>query len=331
MKRLAILGSTGVLGSKALEVVKDYREEFKVVSLVAGHRSEKFKAQVGEFKPGFSGVGTEALVKAVTGADLVIVAVVGKAGIAPTLAALKAGKTVGLATKEVMVLKGKEVMELAEKSRGLIIPVDSEHCAIFQSLKAGKAEEIKNLYLTMGKGRISTMSEAEKQRLTPKQVLQRKTWAMGQKISIDSATCLNKAFEIIEARWLFNVKPEQIKVVVHPEYVCHSLVEFTDGSWITELGVPEMKRYLAYAMFYPERKIVPKVPELDLSEKSLSFERVDLKDYPGLRLGYSALEKGGKASEVLYEADERAVDRFLEGKIKFTQIVPEIEAEMEKI
>jgi len=331
MKTIAILGSTGVLGTKALEVVRDYPGDFKVISLVTGHEGEKFEAQIREFKPEYSGVGTGALVKAVEGVDLVIVAVVGRVGIEPTLAALKMGKIVGLATKEVLVLEGEKVMELVEKHKGQIVPIDSEHSALWQSLKSGSKKEIKRLYLTMGKGKISEMSEAEKAKLTPEQVLQRKTWVMGQKIGIDSATCINKAFEVIEAKWLFNVKPEQIKVVVHPEYVCHSLVEFVDGSMITELGVPEMKRYLSYAMFYPERRKVKGVESLRLEGKSLSFEAVNLDKFLGLKLGFMALEKGKKGAEVLYETDEKAVELFLKGKIKFTEIVPMIRAEMEKI
>jgi len=332
MKRLAILGSTGVIGSKALEVVRDYPQEFKVISLAAGHESEKLKKQAEEFRPKVVGIGKEGLMKAVTEeADLVIVAVVGRAGIAPTVAAIKAGKNVALATKEVLVVAGEEVMKEAKKNKVKIIPIDSEHSAIFQSLKAGKPKEIKNIYLTMGKGKISQMSKEEKAQLTPEMVLERKTWVMGKKIGIDSATCINKAFEVIEAKWLFDLKPEQIKVVIHPEYLCHSMVEFVDGSIMAELGVAEMKRYVEYAMFYPQRREVKNIPEINLVGKSLSFEAADLDKFPGLKLGYLALEKGGRAGEKLHEADEEAVRKFIAGEIKFTQIVPLIEAEMRKI
>jgi len=333
MKRLAILGSTGVIGSKALEVVRDYPDEFKVISLACGHESEKFREQVKEFKPKIAAVGEEELAEAVRQpeVDLVIVAVVGRAGIAPTVAAIKAGKNVALATKEVLVAAGEEVMKEAKKNKVKIIPIDSEHSAIFQSLKAGKPKEIKNIYLTMGKGKISQMSKEEKAQLTPEMVLERKTWVMGKKIGIDSATCINKAFEVIEAKWLFDLKPEQIKVVIHPEYLCHSMVEFVDGSIMAELGVAEMKRYVEYAMFYPQRREVKNIPEINLVGKSLSFEAADLDKFPGLKLGYLALEKGGRAGEKLHEADEEAVRKFIAGEIKFTQIVSLIEAEMRKI
>ena len=333
MKRLAILGSTGVIGSKALEVVRDYPDEFKVISLACGHESEKFREQVKEFKPKIAAVGEEELAEAVRQpeVDLVIVAVVGRAGIAPTVAAIKAGKNVPLATKEVLVAAGEEVMKEAKKNKVKIIPIDSEHSAIFQSLKAGKPKEIKNIYLTMGKGKISQMSKEEKAQLTPEMVLERKTWVMGKKIGIDSATCINKAFEVIEAKWLFDLKPEQIKVVIHPEYLCHSMVEFVDGSIMAELGVAEMKRYVEYAMFYPQRREVKNIPEINLVGKSLSFEAADLDKFPGLKLGYLALEKGGDWGTKLHEADEEAVRKFIAGEIKFTQIVPLIEAEMRKI
>ena len=333
MKKVAILGSTGVIGSKALEVVRDYPDEFQVISLAAGHDSEKFKAQIKEFKPKVTVIGEENLIKAVSEPeiDLVIVAVVEKVGIGPTLAAIKAKKDVGLATKEALVLAGEQIMAEVKKQKVNLIPIDSEHSAIFQSLKSGEPKEIKNIYLTMGKGKISLMGEAEKEKLTPEEVLNRKTWVMGQKIGIDSATCINKAFEIIEARWLFDLKPEQIKVVVHPEYLCHSMVEFVDGSVIAELGVPEMKRYLQYAMFYPRRIAVKNIPAMDFSDKHLSFEKTDLEKFPGLKLGYLALEKGEQGAKTLYEADELAVEKFLKGEIKFTEIIPMIEREMGNI
>jgi len=332
MKKLAILGSTGVIGSKALEVVRDYPDEFKIISLACGHESEKFQKQIKEFKPKTAVVGSEKLAEAATEdqVDLVIVAVVGIAGIAPTLAAIRAGKDVALATKEVLVAAGEEVMKEAKKYKVKIIPIDSEHSAIFQSLKAGKQKEIKNIYLTMGQGKISQMSQAELEQVTLEMLLDRKTWTMGQKISVDSATCINKAFEIIEAKWLFDLKPEQIKVVIHPEYLCHSMVEFMDGSVIAELGIPEMKRYVEYAMFYPQRREVKNIPEINLAGKSLSFKAVDLDKFPALKLGYLALEKGGDWGARLHEADEKAVKKFISGEIKFNQIVLLVEAEMRK-
>lgn len=333
MKNIAILGSTGVLGSKALEIVRDYPQEFKVISLACGHESEKFKAQIKEFKPKVTAVGETDLVKAVSGReiDLVIMAVVGKVGVRPTLEAIKLGKNIGLATKEVLVLAGEQIMAEVKKQGVNLIPIDSEHSAIFQSLKSGGKKEIKNICLTMGKGKISEMSEQEKEKLTPEEVLRRKTWVMGEKIGIDSATCINKAFEVIEAKWLFDLQSGQIKVAVHPEYLCHSMVEFIDGSVIAELGIPEMKRYVQYAMFYPKRIAVKNIPAMDFSNKHLSFEKADLEKFPGLKLGYLALEKGEQGAKVLYETDELAVGKFLKGEIKFTEIIPMIAKEMEKI
>ena len=321
-----------MIGSKALEVVRDYPDEFKVISLASGHESEKFKEQVKEFQPKIAAVREEELGEAARQAevDLVIVAVVGTAGITPTLAAIRARKDVALATKEVLVVAGEEVMKEAKKYKVKIIPIDSEHSAIFQSLQAGKPKEIKNIYLTMGQGKISQMSQAELEQVTLEMLLKRKTWTMGEKIAVDSATCINKAFEIIEAKWLFDLKPEQIKVVIHPEYLCHSLVEFVDGSIIAELGVPEMKRYVEYAMFYPQRREVKNIPEINLAGKSLSFKAVDLDKFPALKLGYLALEKGDDWGAKLHEADEAAVRRFIAGAIKFIQIVPLIEAIMKK-
>jgi len=333
MKKIAILGSTGVIGSKVLDVVRDYPKEFKVISLTCGHESEKFNEQIKEFKPEIAVVGEEDLVKAVShpAIDLVIVAVVGTAGIKATLAAIKQKKNIGLATKEVLVVAGEEVMKEARKNEVEIIPIDSEHSAIFQGLKSGEKREIKNIYLTMGQGKISQMNREELEKVTPEMVLNRKTWTMGQKISVDSATCINKAFEIIEARWLFGVRPEQIQVVIHPEYVCHSMVEFVDGSVIAELGVPDMKRYVSYAMFYPQRREVKNIPHINLAEKSLSFKAVDLEKFPGLQLGYLVLEKGGRAAKILHQTDETAVTEFLKGEIKFTQIIPMIEKEIKKL
>jgi len=332
MKKVVVLGSTGAVGSKALEVVRDYPDRFQVVGLAAGHESDKLNQQIQEFKPKIVGIGAEGAVRAVIKeADLVIVAVVGKAGIRPTLKAIELKKQVGLATKEVLVLEGERIMNQTKKQKVNLIPIDSEHSAIFQSLKSGRKTEIKQIYLTMGKGKISEMSEAEREKLTPEAVLNRKTWVMGKKIGIDSATCVNKAFEIIEARWLFDLRPEQIKVVIHPEYLCHSMLEFKDGSIVNEVGLPEMKRYVQYAMFYPERKEVFNLPEINLIGKSLSFEAADLNKFPGLALGYEALRKGKRGAEILYEVDEMAVNKFLRGEIKFTEIVPLIQREMEKI
>ena len=332
MKKIAILGSTGVIGSKALEVVRDYPKDFKVISLACGHESEKFQKQIKEFKPKVAVVGSEKLVEAATEdqVDLVVVAVVGMAGIEPTLAAIRAGKNIALATKEVLVAAGEIIMREAAKHQTKVIPIDSEHSAIWQSLRAGREKEVRYLFLTMGKGRISEMNRKELDKVTPEAVFNRKTWQMGEKIAVDSATGMNKAFEIIEARWLFGIDSKRIKILVHPEYLCHSMVEFVDGSVIAEIGVPEMKRYVEYSLFYPERRKVKGIPKIALANKSLSFEPAPMDKFPILKLGYRAAEQGGTMTAVLHGADEASVERFLDKQIEFTQIAKIVEQVMKK-
>jgi len=333
MKGLAVLGSTGVVGSLALEVVRDYPKDFKIISLVGRRDSKKLRDQVREFKPKIVVAtekdGEEAMIKAVehSEVDLVVVAVVGMAGLRPILAAIKAGKDVALATKEVLVVAGEIVMREAEKYGVNLIPLDSEHSAIWQSLKSGKEKEIKRVYLTMGKGRLSEMKKEELKKIKLKDVLKRKTWVMGQKIGVDSATCMNKAFEIVEAKWLFGLKSEQIKIVVHPEYLCHSLVEFVDGSWITELGIANMKRYVQYGLFYPERREIKRMDEMELIERNLSFEKPPMEKFLGLKLGYQAIEKEGTMPAVMHGADGVVVEFFAKGKLGFmemTEIIKQV-------
>ncbi len=333
MKGLAVLGSTGVVGSLALEVVRDYPKDFRIISLVGRRDSEKLRDQERKFKPrvvvATEKDGEEAMIKAVEHpeVDLVVVAVVGMAGLKPTLAAIKTGKDVALATKEVLVVAGEIVMKEVKKQEVNLIPLDSEHSAIWQSLKAGKEKEIKRVYITMGKGRLSEMKREELKKIKLKDVLKRKTWVMGQKIGVDSATCMNKAFEVVEAKWLFGLKPEQIKIVVHPEYLCHSLVEFVDGSWITELGVAEMKRYVQYGLFYPERREVKRMDEVELIGRNLSFENSPIEKFLGLKLGYQAIEKGGTMAAVMHGADRVVVEFFVKGELGFmemTEIIKQV-------
>jgi len=326
MKGLAVLGSTGVVGSLALEVARDYPKDFKIVSLVGRRDSKKLRDQARELKPkvvvATEKDGEKAMIKAVehSEVDLVVVAVVGMVGLRPTLAAIKAGKDVALATKEVLVVAGEIVMKEVKKQGVNLIPLDSEHSAIWQSLKSGKEKEIKKVYITMGKGRLSEMKREELKKVKLKDVLKRKTWVMGQKIGVDSATCMNKAFEVVEAKWLFGLRPEQIKIVVHPEYLCHSLVEFVDGSWITELGGAEMKRYVQYGLFYPERREVRRLKEVGLVGKNLSFEEPEGNKFLGLELGFEALRKGGTMPAVMHGADEIAVEFFVKGKLGFMEM-----------
>lgn len=325
-KKIAILGSTGKVGSQALEVIRSYPQEFKIIGLACRYQSTKFAQQVQEFKPKITAVaqkeGEKKVISVVTHPEVetVVVAVVGLAGLAPTLAAIKAGKDIALATKEVLVIAGELVMKEVRKHKVKLIPLDSEHSAIFQCLHAGRKKEIKQLILTMGKGPIAKMSESQLEKVTIKDVFDRPAWSMGQKIAVDSATCMNKAFEIIEAKWLFDVTSEKIKIVVHPEYFCHSLVEFIDGSIITELGSPDMKRYLQYAFFYPQRKKIKVASYVDLIGKKLTFEEPPFEKFPCLQFGYEVLKSGGTMSAVMHGADEVAVKAFVNGKLRFTEI-----------
>jgi len=326
MKKIAILGSTGKIGSQTLEVIRSYPKEFKVVGLACGHQSKNFEKQIEEFQPKIIAIaekdGKERLIKVATypEVEMVVIAVVGMAGLAPTLAAIKQGKNIALATKEVLVVAGELVMREAEKNKVSIIPLDSEHSAIFQSLHSGKKKEIRRVILTMGKGPIARMGKKQLEKVSLQDIFNRPAWSMGQKIAIDSASCINKVFEVIEAGWLFGVSPDKIEVVVHPEYICHSLVEFVDGSIICELGIPDMKRYIQYALFYPERRKTRVSSYVDLYGKSLTFEKVSLEKFPCLELGHRALKVGGTMSAVLHGADTSAVKAFVNKKIRFTEI-----------
>ncbi len=348
MKRIVILGSTGSIGTQVLDIVRQHREKFKVIGLTAHHNIEKLQEQIAEFKPEAVCItdrekaksfktevtlfkGEEGLKEiAILDSDLLINALVGSAGLVPTLEAIKKGITIGLANKETLVLAGEIVMREAAKHQVTIIPVDSEHSALFQSLKSGRKTEIKNLFLTMGKGKIAEMSKEQLERVSLKEIFSRPAWNMGNKITIDSATCINKAFEVIEAKWLFGVAADQIKVIVHPDYICHSLVEFQDGSLITELGAPDMRRYTQYALFYPERAMAPPSSFTDLYGKTLRFEKPFFEKFPCLKMGHTVLEMGGIMPAVLHGADHVAVQAFIESKIGFMDIPRVIAATLER-
>lgn len=348
MKRIVILGSTGSIGTQALDIVRQHPDRFKVVGLTANRNTEKLKEQIAEFRPEAVCItdetkaelfktdvvlykGEDGLKKIATlPSDLLINSVVGSAGLIPTLEAIKNGITIGLANKETLVLAGEIVMREAKKYNVTIIPIDSEHSALFQSLKSGRESEVRNIYLTMGKGRIAEMSDEELRNVTMKDIFNRPAWNMGDKITIDSATCMNKAFEIIEARWLFDVPSDRIKVIVHPDYICHSLVEFIDGSIITELGTPDMRRYTQYALFYPERAKATVSSFADLYGKTLRFEKPAFDKFPCLSMGYKVLEQGGIMPAVLHGADHAAVKAFIENKIGFMDIPQIIAATIQK-
>jgi len=322
MKNIVVLGSTGSIGREVLDVVRAFPEHFKIVGLTANTNSKLLKEQKDEFCVSVTGIGEKDLVRVATTAeaDLVVISVVGLAGLLPTLAAIKSGKDVAIATKEVLVVAGELVMREAKKHNVRIIPIDSEHSALFQCLLSGGKKEVKKLILTMGKGKIAQMKNEELKSVTIEQINERPEWKMGNKITIDSATCLNKSFEVVEARWLFDIHPSKIEIVVHPEYICHSMVEFIDGSIVSEMGTPDMKRYIQYALFFPERKEMRVTKGIDIVGKTLSFENAPYKKFPGLQLGFDAIQKGGTMPAVMHGADESAVQAFLSKKIRFTDI-----------
>ncbi len=347
MKTLVILGSTGSIGTNTLDIVERFPREFRVVGLTAGSNDEKLEEQIRQFKPSVVALsdpaaaarlrqrcdslpveilaGQEGLVQiaADTQAELVISAIVGGAGLVPTLAAIRSGKHIALANKEPMVMAGKLMQEEARKHGVRIFPVDSEHSAIFQSLEGHRREDVRRLILTASGGALWTVSREDLPHITPERALQHPNWKMGAKITIDSATLMNKGLEIVEARWLFDIPESQIDVLIHRESIIHSLVEYEDRSMIAQLGLPDMRTPISYAMRYPERMKLD-LPSLDLTEiATLTFCQPDHERFPCLQLGYESLRVGGTMPATMNAANEIAVDAFLNGGIRFTDI-PEI-------
>ena len=344
MKRLAILGSSGSIGVQALDVVTRAEGRFEVAALAAGKNAERLVEQARRFRPravaladpaaarrarellgpggpevleGAEGVAALARLGEV---DVVLAAISGGAGLLSTAAAIEAGKTVGLANKESMVLAGELLVRRAAEKGVTILPVDSEHSAIFQSLCGHERAHVRRLLLTASGGPLRTVPAADLPRVTPAQALKHPNWSMGDKITIDSATLMNKGLEVIEARWLFDIDPRRIDIVVHPESIVHSMVEYVDGSVVAQLGVSDMRGPISYALAYPDR-IRLDLPPLDLSRLGrLSFEPPDPARFPAFTLAYRALEEGGTAPAVLSGADEAAVAAFLAGRCGFTRI-----------
>jgi 1-deoxy-D-xylulose-5-phosphate reductoisomerase len=345
MKRLAILGSTGSIGQNALAVVSEHPQEFQVVGLAAGKNVAVLAEQVRMVRPELVSVQDEAsareLKALLTGqppaeilvgdegavavasapeADLVVSAMVGAVGLRPTLAAVEAGKIVALANKETLVAAGSLVMSAVAANGSSLIPVDSEHSAIFQALQGQPREALRRLWLTASGGPFRTWPLDKLARATPAQALKHPNWAMGAKITIDSATMMNKALEVIEASVLFGLPVSQIEVFIHPQSIIHSLVEFVDGSVLAQLGWPDMRLPIAYALTYPRRLPLNSEP-LDLGKVAqLTFERPDFERFPSLRLGYEAAEAGGTMPAVLNAANEVAVAAFLAGSLSFPGI-----------
>ena len=345
-KNIAVLGSTGSIGQSALVVMAASGDKLRAVALSAHSRSDVLARQAAEARPKWIIVtdplaaerqdwsrlaaGTELLVGhaaleeivARPEVDVVLAAIVGSAGLRSTWAAIEAGKTIALANKETLVVAGPLVMALAERRGVKILPVDSEHSAVFQALQAGRREEVRRIVLTASGGPLRNHSLEQMAEVTVAEALAHPTWDMGPKITVDSATMMNKALEIIEARWLFGLDVDQIDVVVHPQSVVHSLVEFVDGSVIAQLSPPDMKLPIQYALTWPERT-VGVAPRLDWAQSlRLDFEPPDLDRFPALELGREAARAGGTTGAVLNAANEAAVAGFLSGELAITDIVP---------
>jgi len=337
MKRIALLGSTGSIGQQTLDVVRWHPDEFEIVALVASQPSDAFAAQVQEFSPGLSCLtsrdGTAPIIDVVCdeNVDLVVVATSGTVGFEPTITALRAGKPVALANKETLIMAGHLVTEAARSSGAALLPIDSEHSAIWQCLQGEEpwSERVGRLLLTASGGAFRDRPVSALTDVTPAEALQHPTWSMGPKITIDSATLMNKGLEVIEAHWLFGVGFDRIDVVIHHQSVIHSLVEFVDGSVKAQLGLPDMRLPIQYALAHPARLSTP-VERLDLaSVAQLTFAAVDSAKYPCLALAYAAGRSGGTCPTVLNAANEVAVARFLAGDLPFMAISALIEAALD--
>jgi 1-deoxy-D-xylulose-5-phosphate reductoisomerase len=344
MKRLAILGSTGSIGSSTLAVVEGYPDRFLIVALAAGANLDRLEEQVRRFGPRLVSVGSEAgarelqrrlgrvptevvwgtagLLQAAveTGADLVVSAIVGADGLLPTMRAVEAGKDVALANKESLVVAGHLLTAEARLRRTRILPVDSEHSAIFQCLAGNGTGGVRRIVLTASGGPFRTRSRSAMASITPEEALRHPNWSMGKKITIDSATLMNKGLEVIEAHWLFGLPVDRVDVIIHPQSIIHSLVEYVDGSILAQLGVPDMRIPIQYALTYPERQ-PNMVPRLTLDQLTdLTFEAVDREKFPCLDLAYEAAAAGGSSPAVLNASNEVAVHRFLNRRIGFDEI-----------
>ncbi len=354
VRRVVVLGSTGSIGQNALEVIAASRGRLECVGLSAHTQVELVLEQAQRFRPRFVVLtdpgrvspsllrqfpaGTRVLSGPAGGAemvqasevDVVLSAVVGAAGLKGTWEAVRAGKVVALANKETLVAAGELITQLARHSHATLLPVDSEHSGLFQALKAGRPQEVRRLILTASGGPFLRRPLEELSQVTPQEALQHPTWQMGPKITVDSATMMNKALEIIEARWLFDMPGEKIQVLIHPQSMIHALVEFVDGSVVAQVSCPDMKLPIQYALYYPHRVPGPAAP-VDWSRVwQWQLEPPDRKRFPALSLGYQVAAQGGTAGAVLNAANEAAVERFLKRQIRFTDIVPVCEAVLEK-
>ena len=356
IKSLTILGSTGSIGVNTLEVIRQFPDRFQVMALAAGRNIGLLCEQIAAFRPRLVAVldqdcaahlnrlirdsqyrpeivfGTDGYQQCATlpGVEMVVAAMVGAAGLIPTLAAIQAGKHIALANKETLVIAGAVVMPLVQQAGVRILPVDSEHSAIFQALQGNQRKHLRRILLTASGGPFFRKTLKELVEVTPEAALRHPNWSMGRKITIDSATLMNKGLEVIEAHWLFDVPVEQIVIHIHPESIVHSMVEYVDGSVIAQLGIPDMKAPIAYALSYPERLAIAN-PALDLLRLGkLSFYPPDAAKFPCLRLAYEACRVGSTLPAVLNAANEVAVDAFLQGRIGFMDIARIIEEAMSR-
>ena len=353
MKKIAILGSTGSIGTQTLEIVRA-NPDLKVVALAAGSSVDKIEQQIREFRPLIVGMWSEQAalelrariadlpVKVVAGmdglleiavmpqAEVLVTAIVGMIGIRPTIAAIEAGKAIALANKETLVTAGHIIMPLAKKCNVPILPVDSEHSAIFQSLNGEPKERIAKILLTASGGPFRGKTREQLKNIRVEDALKHPNWAMGRKITIDSSTLVNKGLEVMEAKWLFDVELDQVQVVVHPQSIIHSMVEYVDGAIMAQLGTPDMKLPIQYALYYPDRRPMEgkRVDFFELG--SITFEKPDIDTFTGLKLAYRAMRTGGSMPTVYNAANEKAVSLFLNRKIGYLQIPELIEASMDQ-
>lgn len=353
-KRIALLGSTGSIGTQTLDVVSRYNDDFSIEVLTAGNNVKMLTDQAIKFLPDSVVIGNpdhyfqlksalknhpvkvyageEAIEQVVAGSnvDLVVAAMVGYSGLKPTVSAVKAGKRIALANKETLVIAGEIIKRFARESGSVIIPVDSEHSAIFQCLAGERNNPIDKITLTASGGPFYNYTAEMLKNVKPHEALKHPNWEMGNKVTIDSASLMNKGLEVIEAKWLFDLSPRQIDVIIHPQSIIHSMVHFSDGSVKAQMGIPDMRIPILYALTYPDR-YVSDLPKLNLHEyPELSFVPADMKRFRNLGLAYEALDKGGNMPCIMNAANEVAVHSFLAGKIGFTQMSDVVEHTMEK-
>lgn len=339
-QRVIVLGSTGSIGRSALDVLWRLRDRFEVVGLAAGSRVSELAEQADQFCPRAVAIGNGAEYRGTNGertevfqgeralddlvrtvdCDCVVCGVVGISGLRSTIRAVELGRRVALANKEALVVAGSIIMPLAERSGATIVPVDSEHSAVFQALRGGRIDEVRRIFLTASGGPFRTWSLEAMERITVEEALRHPTWDMGPKITIDSATMMNKAMEVVEAKWLFGFAAEQIEVLIHPESMIHSMVEYRDGSTLAQMGAPDMRTPIQYALTFPDRLPCPSEPFDPVKLRQLNFQAPDAKRFPASVLGHEVLRRGGTCGAVLNGANEAAVQLFRDGAIAFLDI-----------